>query len=442
MSKITLSGYELSLLDRAKAYVQLIMETENRYPSRDMLRGHLNCGSAVARNLQLYLMEFYVDTAEEEPERVEKESQTFKGDIWEISIPKTDIHTEAQLVDYMKIDLQKWEIVECTFNKWSMGTAGGGQQMLFQVKARCKLRRNIVDAINEIESLKEMAKQEVRPVVDGITRAIPSNGLVLEVAIFDLHFGKQSWSQETLDRPYDVKIAEAMFFRALDKILERSSGFQYEKVLFVVGNDMLHSNDLESRTANGTVVDSDGRFQKAYTTARRAMIAAIDRLRSIAPVHVVVCVGNHDRFSAWTLGDSLESWYHNDPDVTIDNVPSLRKYFEWGKVGLLFTHGDEGKRQDYPLLFATEKSEMFGRTKFREIHTGHFHSTKTEEYHGVRVRTLSSLSTADSWHASKGFKGALRTAEAFVWSKDEGLIAQYIYTDDAYPAIITKRELV
>lgn len=440
MSKVKLSAYELSLLDRAKAYVQLILETEDRYPSRDMLRGHLECGSEVARNLQLYLMEFYASA--EEPTKADEETQTYKGDIWEISIPKTDIHTEAQLVDYMKIDLQKWEIVECTFNKWSMGTAGGGKQSLFQVKARCKLRRNIVDAKNEIEALKEQAKIDVRPNVN-IPRAPKNqNGLVLEVAIFDLHFGKQAFPPETLDRPYDIKITEAMFFRALDKIIERAQGFKYEKVLFIVGNDMLHSNDLDNRTANGTIVDSDGRFHKAYVVARKAMTAAIDKLRQIAPVHVVVCVGNHDRFSAWTLGHSLECWYHNDPDVTIDNAPALRKYYEWGKVALLFTHGDEGKRQDYPLLFATEKPEMFGRTKFREIHTGHFHSTKTEEYHGVRVRTLSSLSTADSWHASKGFKGALRTAEAFVWSKEEGLIAQFTYTDDAYPEIITKRELV
>jgi hypothetical protein len=440
MPKITLSAYELSLLEKAREFAQQTVKEENRYPSRDMFLKHLGCGSQVARNIQLYLMDFFeLDEPEEEPV---KETQSFKGDIWEISIPKTDIHTEVQLVDYMQIDLQKWEIIECTFNKWSMGTAGGGKQSLFQVKARCKLRRNIVDAKNEIAALREEAKNTVRPVVYPMDREPVDSGLVLEIAIFDLHFGKQSWSQETLDRPYDVKITEVMFFRALERIIERSKGFKYEKVLFIVGNDLLHSNDLDSKTANGTIVDSDGRFQKAYVTARKAMVAAIERLRSIAPVHVLVCVGNHDRFSAWTLGDSLESWFHNDPDVVIDNGPALRKYFQWGDVGLLFTHGDEGKRQDFPLLFATERSEMFGQTKFREVHTGHNHTTKTEEFHGVRVRIISSLSTADSWHASKGFKGALRTAEAFVWSKTEGLIAQYTYSDDAFPAIITKRELV
>jgi hypothetical protein len=438
MAKITLSAYELSLLDKAREFARLTLKDEGRYPSRDMFMKSLGCGSQVARNLQLYLMDFF-EVGDEKPI---KETQTFKGGIWEISIPKTDIHTEDQLVDYMQIDLQKWEMIECTFNKWSMGTKGGGQQMLFQVKARCRLRRNVVDAQNEIADLKEQAKKEVRPVVYPANRVPVDNGLVLEVAIFDLHFGKQAYPPETLDRPYDVKITEALFFRALEKIIERAGGFKYEKVLFVVGNDLLHSNDLDSTTANGTVVDSDGRFHKAYTTARKAMVAAIERLRVIAPVHVLVCVGNHDRFSAWTLGDSLESWFHNDPDVTIDNGPSLRKYYEWGQVGILFTHGDEGKRQDFPLLFATEKPEMFGRTKFREVHTGHNHTTKTEEFHGVRVRIISSLSTADSWHSQKGFKGALRTAEAFVWSKSEGLIAQYTYTDDAYPAIITQREIV
>jgi hypothetical protein len=269
-----------------------------------------------------------------------------------------------------------------------------------------------------------------------------NTGLMLEVSLFDLHFGKNAWPNETGDRPYDVKIANAMFFRALEKLIQRSRGFDYEQVTFIVGNDLLHSNDLESRTANDTIVDSDGRFQKAFWAARKAMCSAIEMLKELGPVKVIVCVGNHDRFSSWALGDSLECFFHSDPMVSIDNSPSLRKYHQWGKVGLLFVHGDLGKREDMPLLFATENPRMFGETSFREIHTGHNHSTRTQEFHGVRVRILSSLSTADEYHASNGYTGNLRTAESFVWSKTEGLIAQFTVCDNAFEPIITKREIV
>jgi hypothetical protein len=88
----------------------------------------------------------------------------------------------------------------------------------------------------------------------------------------------------------------------------------------------------------------------------------------------------------------------------------------------MFTHGDKGKRNDYPLLMATEQPEMFGQTKYREAHTGHTHQTKLDEQHGVRVRVLPALCEADDWHAENAFVGNLRSAEAYVWNKDEGLI--------------------
>lgn len=76
------------------------------------------------------------------------ESHTKTAETWTISIPETDICTEEQLIAHCKIDLKKWEITECTFNKWGMGyTTGLGDKkradkiQLFQVTAKCKLRR-------------------------------------------------------------------------------------------------------------------------------------------------------------------------------------------------------------------------------------------------------------------------------------------------------------
>jgi hypothetical protein len=109
---------------------------------------------------------------------------------------------------------------------------------------------------------------------------------------------------------------------------------------------------------------------------------------------------------------------------------------------LMFCHGDGGKRDDYALLMATEKPEMFGRTKFREAHIGHTHQTRLEEKHGVRVRVIPSLSPADDWHSENGFVGNLRSAEAYFWNKKEGLVGTAIYNDDCQPPLITKRTLV
>jgi hypothetical protein len=293
----------------------------------------------------------------------------------------------------------------------------------------------------EIEELKELAKEEIKRKPQAVKLAKKTN-LMLELNLSDAHWGKLAWPIETGGEPYDLAVAETMFLRALEVLLERAKGYEFESVLFVLGNDFLHSNDVLGHTAHGTVLDTEGRFQKTYWTARKTMCAVIERLREIAPTKVAVIYGNHDKNSVWTLADSLSCYFHGDDRVEIDNQPIYRKYYQWGKCGLMFTHGDLGKRQDFPLLFATEKPELFASTIHREIHTGHLHTTKTEEFHGVRVRILPSLSPQDAWHSENSFVGNMRNAEAYVWDKEQGLIAQFTYSDNAYPKIKSERKIV
>ena len=47
---------------------------------------------------------------------------------------------------------------------------------------------------------------------------------------------------------------------------------------------------------------------------------------------------------------------------------------------------------------------------------------------GVRVRVSPALCPADSWHSENHFVGNLRSAEALVWSRDEGNVAVATYT--------------
>jgi hypothetical protein len=329
-----------------------------------------------------------------------------------------------------------------------------GTAYSFILRENVRLKKALDKSKFVTDAEKEQREQEARAEIEAIkleklgdkpstiAKVKTPTGLVLELALSDHHFGKLAWPSETDGRPYDVKIAEATFMRALEQLIERSKGYVYEQVLLIVGNDIFHSNDQAGNTANGTRLDTEGRFQKTYWTVRKMLCNAIERLKQIAPVKVMVIVGNHDKLSAWTLGDSIDCWFHADPKVSVDNAPTYRKYFEFGKVLLMFTHGDLGRREDFPLLMATERSEAFGRTKFREVHTGHLHTTKTQEWHGVRVRILPALCPQDAWHHENAYTGAQRVAEAYVWSPEEGLIAQFFYNDDAASVIKTKTEIV
>jgi len=371
------------------------------------------------------------------------EKNTFTADTWNIELPKTRIHTLQELLEYCKVDLGLWEVDRFIVNKWEVAAKDGDGVLqvepLYQVKASLIKRKEIVDAIKEIERLKAEFKKEA-PVRKRLSQLRNyQTGNMLEINIPDAHFGKMAWGKETDGRPYDTPIAAETFLRALRSLIHLGSSFQYEKIVLVVGNDLLNSDDELGRTTKGTYVSTDGRYKKTFVTVRKTITQAIEILREIAPVEVVMVSGNHDALGVWHLGDSLECAFANYEDVTVRNEPTARKYIRWGNVMLMLTHGDKGKREDYPLLMATERAKDFGETKFREIHTGHIHQTKVQEWHGVRVRILPSLSPPDVWHSENGFTGQQRNAEAYVWNAKYGLIAQFYHNDDAFPEITTDR---
>jgi hypothetical protein len=66
--------------------------------------------------------------------------------------------------------------------------------------------------------------------------------------------------------------------------------------------------------------------------------------------------GNHDYERNFYLGDSLEGWFYNNPNVTVDNSANPRKYYKYGQVLIGYTHGNEEKVTDLPLIMAHERS--------------------------------------------------------------------------------------
>lgn len=363
-----------------------------------------------------------------------KETNEVVGDKWTVVLPKTRIHTLEQLVEFCKIDLSVWEVERFVANKWEMGFKNVSDAAevipLYQIKAFLKKKKEVIGVRHEIDALKRLAKESA-PAPKYVKKPATIEGGMLEINFTDHHFGKLAWGLETGYANYDVKIATQVFHRALDTILDRSPFSTYREIWFVVGNDLFNADDTQGRTTSGTQVESDVRHEKTYVTVRTLLIHAIEKLRHLAAkVKVVVVPGNHDHNATWHLGDSLEVYFSKYSDVEVDNHPCPRKYHQFGQTLIMYTHGDKGKLKDLPLLMAAEKSILFGATKFHEIHTGHIHTLRVDEQHGIRVRTLSALCPPDAWHSENGYVGNLRSSEAFMWDEKEGLIGTIIYTDD------------
>jgi hypothetical protein len=361
------------------------------------------------------------------------ETNEVVGNTWTVTMPKTRISTLEGLLANCKADLSIWEVERFTAKAWEMGYKDsddkGAHYPLYAVSATFKKRVAIVEAKKIIEELKEEAKSFARapsPVIYDQT----GSGNLLEIMIPDLHAGKLCWSSETGYQDYNTKIAVETYRKALDSLLELASGYKFDRILLGVGNDLLHTDNVQGTTYSGTKVDTDTRYHKTYRVVRKMLSESIEKLRLIAPVTVKLVPGNHDTLSVFTLGDSLECTFDKYPDVDVDNGPSLHKTFEWGDVFLLLTHGHEGKQADYGVWMASKYPKEFGRTKYREIHVGHKHKTSLDEKFGIRVRTLSSLTEPDAWHAENNFTGNLRTAEALVFNKKQGLIAQFYFNAD------------
>lgn len=251
------------------------------------------------------------------------------------------------------------------------------------------------------------------------------NRYVLEIAPVDLHVGKYSWAEECGEN-YDIAIAERVFTDAITEILGRASGYSLDGIILVIGNDLLQTDSDAGTTTAGTHVDTDSRYVKSFRRARAINSWAIRECAKVCPVKVVIVPGNHDSLTAFHIGEVLEAEFHGVAHIEIDNAPTKRKYHRYGVNLIGWTHGNEEKQADLPLIMAQECAAEWGKTLHREWHTGHFHKAKEVRYtagdsfNGVRVRTLPSLCAPDAWHAGKGYVHEMRACEGYLWDRERG----------------------
>ena len=357
-----------------------------------------------------------------------------------ISSEITDrVVTEEQLLELYNISLEDWDVEKKVINTWEVGTKGPDGNMvttpLFQVKVwlRNKQPSKDLDQIRKefIEDLKKLS-----PTVSkkdyGLGKSTSKH--LLEINIFDLHIGKIAWDEET-GQTYNLETACELYTDCIEDFIANTKHMSIDRILLPVGNDFFNSDKAHpyNSTTKGTPQDEDARWQKTFRTGRELLVKSITRLAEVAPVDVVMIPGNHDFERNFYLGDSLEGWFINNENVSIDNTATPRKYYRYHELMLGFTHGDGEKVTDLPLIMAQENPVWWGATTYREFHLGHIHHKReikyksAQEYQGVIVRYMSSLSATDAWHHKKGYVGSKRSAEALVWDAEKGLKAQFTF---------------
>ena len=287
------------------------------------------------------------------------------------------------------------------------------------------------DGFVTYEDMKDELVAEMKrhaPKYPSVKRKKLKEGHLLIIDPADVHIGKLALSEETGD-DYNIEIAKKRCFDGVNGILDSAKGFPIDNIIFVIGNDILHTDMPGRKTTSGTPQDTDSQWWKAFLEAKDLYVRIIEQLIPIANVQVVFCPSNHDFMSGFMLADTISSWFHKSKNVSFHTEIAHRKYLEYGLNMLAFDHGDGCKENDTKDLMADERPRMWGRTRFRYAYKHHIHHKRKinwlsgKDFIGVQVEYLRSQSSADGWHHRNGYVSP-KAIEGFIHSKKNGQVAR------------------
>jgi len=271
--------------------------------------------------------------------------------------------------------------------------------------------------------------QEYTPKYKKLSHVVNKSGNLLVIDPADVHVGKLSSYYETGEE-YDSNIAVKRCIEGVAGIVNKSRNFGIDKVLLVIGNDILHYDTPKRTTTSGTPQDTDVMFHTMFNMALDLYVQVIETLAQEFEVDVIFCPSNHDYQSGWMLARTLGAWFRNNDSVTVDDSISHRKYYQYGKNLLGFSHGDGAKMVDMPLLMANEAPKMWSDTSHRFIYLHHIHHKQVnkfqsgKDYIGVTIEYLRSPSSPDSWHSRNGYTGSKKAVEGFIHNLEDGQVAR------------------
>jgi hypothetical protein len=340
-----------------------------------------------------------------------------------------------QLFQHAGLDKDSWSVERLTISAREVTEEGDITDPMFQLWAR--LKPNQVGELRNEDWQEEFLRKitNLSPVAPDYSEE--EVNLLSEVNLSDAHLRMLSWNKET-GVDYDLKIACSVLKDAGKSLIRDSVNLGAEKINLVVGNDMFHSDSNEpftSRSKNLLAVDSRYAkgFEEGVFTLREVIDFAWDQYQ--IPVNVIPIPGNHDQESVFFVGQVLDAYYNNNPNVTVDTSPKVRKYYRHGKCVVLLEHGDRTKKKSVPDILARENPDISWLSHpHREAHFGHIHTEVAQDQDGVVLRWVPGLAPADHYHFQEGYTGSIKGSQAFVFDSEQGL--KYIlYHRVNYPGI-------
>jgi len=354
-----------------------------------------------------------IDAINQNKEKVVEFRENLEDGTAEIKgIAFAEPQSPEEIIRILKIDTEKWKL-SSYWNK---------QHKDYWLISAMVTHKKLEPQDFLLETLKNF-KPKYTPVAKVHINDKFSDPTVGVLSIQDLHFGKEG----------NLNVADDFKLAIENLVLRAYSSHKVEKIVYVIGGDLLNMDTFGGLTTKGTPVDSDQRAQDAYNDAFDAMFWSVNYIKQFCnDLQVVYLPGNHDRLSSYHLVHALSKCF-NEPNITFDATYAERKVVVYGQNFLAFEHGDVTKKMT-ALVYATEFPAEWGLTSYRTCYTGHFHTKKVTEFvtdnevHGFAIKHLPSLSKTDYWHYHNKFTGAKRQAVMEIHHINKGKISEFTYT--------------
>lgn len=329
----------------------------------------------------------------------------------------------ASLLKLHNYDPRCFELVSAKNSRWQT-PSNNGSKTLYSSKITVR-KKSLEVSRDDIKSwFNTLDRTYIKPIIEPlITSKDDANGLLI-LPISDLHFNLRASMFET-GNEYNCKIAEKLFFDVISDVVQRTKHKSFEKIIFTIGGDGVNSDNILGTTTKGTPQNNELGYFEMMQKMHTMTIQAIDILKDIAPVEVILINGNHDFVSGVSLANFCAAWYRNDPDVIVDTSPLPRKYIVFGKTLFCFAHDADVKR--LPVLIPDECRDVWSSINTTEVLLQHLHGEAVLlEDNNMRVQRLPTISAKSEWANSKGYNSK-RQCKSFVFDKEQGL-TDVLYT--------------
>lgn len=264
-------------------------------------------------------------------------------------------------------------------------------------------------------------------------RPVPGGEHLLTIDLADVHFLKLCVKTET-GYEYNRQMARHRVIEGTRALLKMAEPMGVGRILFVLGNDILHTDNPRSTTTSGTYQDSDGSLFQGFSDAALAITEAIDEAAKVAEVDLIHCMSNHDWTFGWALSQAIAARYRASAgrvNATPYNLSEAhRKYYRFGNNLLGLTHGDGAKEEKLYGLMVKEARQHISECSNLYWYLHHVHHKmrkkrgedgpyqKEKDHNGLTVVTsgqpwiegehveieyVRSPSPPDGWHDRNGF---------------------------------------